>query len=240
MTVRGRKYGDRPSHPTYVWNGLLEAKHRKRIGEALWEFLWCLDRITQERDGVGLVLGGKPVACKDVADGFDVNERTVRRHFDQLERESYIERTLAPHGYTIRVRNSHKFRVKVVGQDCPTSLDKSVRRNKDKAVEEAAASVASPKPDDSVWAFLKIKPCGPLQFRFLIESRWVSRNGDRPSVVIGETIDAWEAAEGEKLRRAPQLFQALTELRKRQRRDEQKPVEHVEPIHTLTAQEIPA
>jgi len=260
MTANGRKYGDRPSHPIYVWNGVLEAKHRKRIGEAIWEFLWCLDRITQERDGVGLVLGGKPVKCEDVAEGFGVSERTTRRHFDILEREGYIERTLTPYGYTIRVRNSRKFRVKEVGQECPTSNrtgrtnlsdltgqecptspDKSVRPNKEKAVEEASEEAAAANPPDSVWSFLRISPCGPASFRALLGSRWDSRSAQRPSVVIGETVDAWEAAEGKKLR-APQLFRALAELRQREQREGagHATVEQAQPIRVLTPEEIPA
>ena len=56
----GRKYGEKESHPFYVWNGVLEAKHRRRIGPAVWEFLWLLDCITKEKDGIGKVWNGKP------------------------------------------------------------------------------------------------------------------------------------------------------------------------------------
>ena len=117
---QGRKYGDRPSHPIYVWNGVLEPKHRKKIGAAIWEFLWCLDRITAEKNGVGILLGGKPVTHSEMADSFKVSEKTVLRHMDSLELYGYIERTLTPRGYTIRVLNSCKF-TKQVGQKCPTT-----------------------------------------------------------------------------------------------------------------------
>jgi len=46
-------------------------------------------------------------------------------------------------------------------------------------------------------------------FRSLLNSHWASRNGQKASVLVGETIDAWEATEGGKLRRAPQLFHNL-------------------------------
>ena len=39
-----RKYGKNRSYPIPVWNGILE--HCKKIGPAIWVFLWCLDRIT--------------------------------------------------------------------------------------------------------------------------------------------------------------------------------------------------
>ena len=59
-------------------------------------------------------------------------------------------------------------------------------------------------------------------------------------MLIGETVDAWETAEGEKLRRAPQLFRALAELRQKEKQDATRPREAAEPIHVLAAEEIPA
>ncbi|MDD4989110.1 MAG: hypothetical protein PHV42_01655 [Candidatus Pacebacteria bacterium] len=51
-----------------VSKGLLDPKHRQRMGVAVWEFLWCLDRVTKiNADGLGLVLGGKPVNLCDFA-----------------------------------------------------------------------------------------------------------------------------------------------------------------------------
>ena len=113
MTSHGRKYGEQPSYRFSVWNGLLEAKHRKRIGPAVWEYLWCLDRITKEINGVGVVLGGKPVNSVEIAKSFGVGEKTVRVHLDRLEGGQYIERTLTPRGYSIKVLNSDKFGKKI-------------------------------------------------------------------------------------------------------------------------------
>jgi hypothetical protein len=76
-------------------------------------------------------------------------------------------------------------------------------------LEKEAAAAASGKKEDSVWSFLEIQACGPPSFRSLLNSRWASRNGQKASVLVGETIDAWEATEGGKLRRAPQLFHNL-------------------------------
>ena len=53
------------SYPFPVWSGLLE--HRAKMGPAIWEFLWCLDKITTETDGVGWVLGKQPVKAARIA-----------------------------------------------------------------------------------------------------------------------------------------------------------------------------
>jgi hypothetical protein len=121
--------------------------------------------------------------------------------------------------------------------DTETAPYQDVRSKKQKA----AAPPARLSPEDSVWSFLEITPCGPINFRTLLESRWSYRNGDRLSVLIGETVDAWEVAEGQKLRRAPQLFRALADLRqKEQTHYERTSLEQLQPIRVLTAAEIPA
>jgi hypothetical protein len=160
----GRKYGDRSSHPIYVWNGILEPKHREKIGPALWEFLWCINRTTKEPGGVGFVLGGKPVTYEEIAEEFGIPKRTARRHILRLARNGYIILIRTPHGYSIRVPNSCKFPDKpktaiLSGQKWPLSLaknghsgDKNGHSKKskkfeevvDKEVEESAAAKTAP------------------------------------------------------------------------------------------------
>src|SRR5258708_861407 len=60
----GRKYGEKESRPVPIWNGIFE--HYERIGDGLWEFEKCIDWITEERDGVGIVLGGKPIKVSEI------------------------------------------------------------------------------------------------------------------------------------------------------------------------------
>ncbi len=106
--THGRKYGERDSHPIPLWNGVFE--HYDRIGDALWEFAWCIDRITEERDDIGIVLGGSPVKLRTIVDALKGSRKeTVRRHMDSLERENYIRRRRTPFGHVIEVLNSRKF-----------------------------------------------------------------------------------------------------------------------------------
>jgi len=248
-----------------VWNGILE--HRERIDSAMWVFLWCLDAITQEKEGVGLVHGGAPVKVATIAVALQFDECTVRQHLKHLERTGYIRRRRTPYGYVVEVCNSRKFGVwrwhKRSGENPRSEAERSgvsqqeiggnppersgeIPRNKEDAARNAAkrqqqpAAALASNPETSVWSFLGTKPCGPISFRTLLESRWVSRNGNRPSVLIGETVDAWEAADGGKLRRAPQLFRALSELRRKEKQDATRPKEVSEPIHVLAPEEIPA
>src|SRR5690606_39402439 len=93
---------------------LLEPEHYKKIGSALWLFLWFISSTTNEveKDGVtwGIVLGNKPLKLKEMAEVFDVNEKTIRRWLDDLEKNGYINVNRAPYGLMISVRNSKKFK----------------------------------------------------------------------------------------------------------------------------------
>lgn len=126
-----RRNGDWPSYPLPLWNGILE--HYARMGAAIWAFIWCIDRITSESDGVGLVAGGSPVKVNDVAATLKADAHTARRQLDHLQEQGYITRERAPHGYVIRVLNSHKWGIwskrsaKNSGSDGPQVDDDSQR-----------------------------------------------------------------------------------------------------------------
>lgn len=100
---------DARSYPFPVWSGLLTRKHWARIGNALWVFLWLLDRTTLERDGWGIVLGGKPVRDEEIATCFGFHRNKTANHRRRLLRSRYIEATRTPYGFVYRVRNSRKF-----------------------------------------------------------------------------------------------------------------------------------
>jgi hypothetical protein len=220
------------SYPFPLWSGLLTSKHRQAIGTSIWMFLWCIDRVTTESDGWGIVLGGAPVKDEIIRKCFDVNKDTVHADRERLIRGKYIAVKRTPYGFQYRVRNSRKFGVwgKKRIRENPESLPRESEQTRipdseetpltkktmqlDHAVKQQPATL--PQQKDLVWGFLGIEPCGPHRFRALLENCWNSRNGELPSKVIGRAIDAWEVAEGQLPRRCPMLFEALDKLRKRE------------------------
>ncbi|WP_339294372.1 hypothetical protein MKY82_22220 [Paenibacillus sp. FSL W7-1279] len=102
------------SYPFPMYSGLLEHRHYKKIGSAIWLFLWCISSTTKEveRDGIvwGIVLGNKPVKISDLEDEFGVSDRTIRSWIKTLEDNQYIKVTRAPYGLVFTVRNSKKFK----------------------------------------------------------------------------------------------------------------------------------
>ena len=104
--------GSQPGEVNYlipVSNGLLTPEHRKRMGVAVWEFAWLVDRTTLERDGFGVVLGGKPITYGEIARQLGLSDRTVQENCHTLKDEGYIDMERTPYGIKFLVVKSKKF-----------------------------------------------------------------------------------------------------------------------------------
>ena len=97
------------SWPFPVYSGLLQNGHKKKMGEAVWEFLWCIDKTTVEENGIGWVLGKKPITIDQIADELEESWRTAQRHLETLKNCRYITITRASKGMIIGVLKSKKW-----------------------------------------------------------------------------------------------------------------------------------
>src|SRR5437588_8954273 len=88
-----------------VSTGLLKNGHPKRMGNAVWLFLWLLDHMTSQD---GLVLGGKPVQYTDINKDLELPLRTYRRWINLLKQENYISVKTAPYGLIITIKKPKK------------------------------------------------------------------------------------------------------------------------------------
>jgi hypothetical protein len=234
----GRRYGEKDSHPIPLWNGVFE--HYDRIGNALWEFAWCIDAVTVENDGTGLVLGGSPVKLGVIVKAIKGRgEETIRRHLKKLVDGKYIRIRRTPYGQVIEVLNSKKFgiwkkqkpqndvslperntsmsqrNIKMMPekhQNDASKEDSAVTQHKDAAVKHTAC-------DSELWNLLGVLPQNmPPEFRGLCEQLYVTNNGQPLSEFVGVCMDAWEAQRGG---RHPRVFvQAANRIRNCERRKE--------------------
>jgi len=226
-TARGpaRSYRGRPSYPVPVWNGILE--HRREIGGAIWTFLWCLDGVTVEKNGVGLVRGGAPVKVERIAKEVGVDDRTIQRELARLENrpgklqratgQRYIRCRRTPYGLVIEVLNSKKFGIwkerkrydtsvtpQGTGPDTSVTSDTTHLSDTKKTQQETQQNELLPaekknllKPGNTIWELLGIPPCGTPEFRAAMELAWSSRNRHSPSRTIAEALNAFEAIHGD-------------------------------------------
>jgi hypothetical protein len=113
-TANARQYGKNKSFPLPVWNGILD--HYNKMGPAIWEFLWLLDKITYEdENGVGWCLATKnkvrPIKASEIAKDLGKSADAVSEMLRRLSRWKYIQRVRTPYGDRIGVNHSRKFGV---------------------------------------------------------------------------------------------------------------------------------
>jgi len=171
--VKDRRFGCGKSYPIPVWSGLLE--HRKRMGSAIWEFIWCLDKITREHNEengrmVGVILGGKPVKAEEIARDLKESAKTVERHLRRLVKNHYLLARRTPYGLVLSVTNSQKFgiwsRDKRSDKNVPSeneTRDKSIFENghngpprRDTIVLSKEDSAVDSAIDAAAWAHTQV------------------------------------------------------------------------------------
>jgi hypothetical protein len=212
MTDHGRKRGDRPSYPICVWNGIFD--HYRKIGWAIWEFLWLIDAITLEEDGTGWVYGKAPFKIERIAKDLGSAVSTVRRNLSRLKRGGYIMTRKARYGLIAGVINSKKIRPRpdgsqMSGQSSRVLETEQSDRSKvsrlecksertgdsilnDNAVRQSSKTAAAPA---KFWLLVGIDPttlAGP--FRKHCEEMWTRKNGQSLGEFMGACLDGWALA----------------------------------------------
>jgi len=92
-----------------ITNNLLESKHRKRMKEAVWLFMWLIDKMTSvSEEGVGKVLGGKPIKYEEVSKDLGISRRTYVNWIDILKKGKYINTLRTPVGLVITINKAKK------------------------------------------------------------------------------------------------------------------------------------
>jgi DNA-binding Lrp family transcriptional regulator len=93
----------------YVKNDLLDPKHVKQMGDSVWLYMWFLDKMTSiNENGVGKVLGNKPITFTEVEKELGLTERTYNRWISKLRAAGYINTLRTPHGLVIAVNKAQK------------------------------------------------------------------------------------------------------------------------------------
>jgi hypothetical protein len=111
-----------------ITNNLLEAKHRNKMGESVWLFMWLLDKMTSiSEEGVGKVLGGKPIKYDEIKKDLGISRSTFQRWVNILEKEKYIITIRTPYGLSFSVNKAKKVFGKKVDKPVVSSGQKNER-----------------------------------------------------------------------------------------------------------------
>ena len=87
-----------------ISNGILERKHYRQIKNALWLFIWFIDKSTRiDKNGVGWVFGGMPIKLKIIEKELGESRFSLLRDLARLKKYNYIQVIRAPYGLKIGV-----------------------------------------------------------------------------------------------------------------------------------------
>lgn len=110
-----------------ITNNLLEEKHYEAMGNAVWLYMWLIDRMTEISEGQGIVNNGYPINYDMVREHLTtLNERTYRRMVFALREGGYINTHKAQHGIYVTINKAKKQ----FGKKPQSSPAKSVRTAK--------------------------------------------------------------------------------------------------------------
>lgn len=113
-----------------VTNNLLEKKHRKTMKIAVWEFMWCLDKITMiDEQEVGWVLGGRPIKLEDIRKDLGTSLKSISQNLSNLHNAGYIEVRRVSNGLIIKVFKAKKRFNKKVKSDLTKASDLNVEND---------------------------------------------------------------------------------------------------------------
>jgi len=93
-----------------ITNGLLDPKHVEAMGEAVWLYMWLVDKSTsQNENGEGKVLGNKPIVYEnDIEPALGIPRRTYTRWISRLRNAGYIKTLRTPAGLIIVITKAKK------------------------------------------------------------------------------------------------------------------------------------
>lgn len=127
-----------------IKNNLLENKHVEQMGNSVWLYMWCIDKMTSiSEQGIGKVLGGKPIKYPEVFKELGITQKTYSRWLSNLRTNGYINTKRTPYGIIFSVNKAFKRFGKRTDKNVLSNspkksflLDKNVLSNKTKTVDK--------------------------------------------------------------------------------------------------------
>lgn len=187
----------KPSYAIGAKNGLLDQKHLNALGQALWLYLWFLDKQVKDTD---LVLGGKPITYQMFSESFpDVPRRTYGLWLDKVKAGGYIEMLRTPHGYVVTITKPKKWAksdVQNTEQHSKRDVSKTAHRRKSD-VQDPALDVQESEHHMAEYGTSNIRETIDIQEETILPSEDKPVAYGKPE--INEIFDSWENIMGYKI-----------------------------------------
>lgn len=114
-----------------ITNNLLDDKHYERMGNAVWLYMWLIDKMTEISEGQGIVNNGHPINYAMVTENFGtMSERTYNRMIAELREAGYINTVRAKYGLYITINKAKKQFGKAVSRTAKNGGSKPKQASK--------------------------------------------------------------------------------------------------------------
>ncbi len=148
---------------------LFEKEHREKMHEAVYLFCWLIGRQTVQKNGIGLVLRGRPLTYAEIAGDMHESPNTVRKWLDRLRKHGYVK---VKYGAYMKMRIYVMKAKKWTDKQLSISFGNPVQ----KPVENEPSEGGSTRPLGVKCEDHRVNPMGGFP---------LSRNGK------GESVDGW-------------------------------------------------
>lgn len=130
-----------------ITNNLLEDKHFERMGNAVWLYMWLIDKMTEISEGQGIVNHGNPITYSMVKNNFSsMSLRTYRRWIFELHEAEYINTGRAKHGLYITINKAKKqFGKQAQSSSAKNGTPKKLRGAKKRTLDVPKMATSSAK-----------------------------------------------------------------------------------------------
>lgn len=126
-----------------ITNNLLESKHYKNMGEAIWLYMWFLDRMTSvSESGIGKVLNGSVITHAIVTQDLPMSRSTYTRYVSRLKQSGYIKVSQTQTGLIVSITKAKKTFGRSVKNDAP-KINRSGASNMTQQMRQNRTSDAS-------------------------------------------------------------------------------------------------
>ena len=141
-----------------IKNDLLDPKHVENMGQAVWLYMFLVDKMTSiTEQGVGKVLGGKPIKYTEIKAELGISQDTYSRWIEKLAKYPYIEITRTPYGISFRVLKAYKRfgkRIRTNAESTSAQMRNHYQKGRDFAESNKTVSVRD-NTEDRNFSFSK-------------------------------------------------------------------------------------
>ena len=103
--------------------GLIDEKHYRKMGNAIWLFMWCVHRQTSVHEGRGIVMRGQAITYELIHAETGYAIETIRTWMKILKKWRYVSTKFCGNGFQIWIEGQKKSKIRVGKSHHPREVE---------------------------------------------------------------------------------------------------------------------